>query len=244
MEEFLTAVTTDVDAYWTQVFKDSGLQEPRVSYDWIPAGQTAASVCGDSDGTLGDSAAAYCPGDDTIYISQKFASDLYSGNLDGSLPGAAQGYGHAGGDFAVAYVIAHEYGHEVQDELGLFEPERRSVPTMNFELQADCYAGTWAKSANEAGRLEDGDVDEALQAALAVGDFDTSSPGHHGTPEQRHKLFKWRTPPVLIDEQVLGRGDALNPRVEPLQKVFDGWAVPRSLLGHCLDYGEQVLRAM
>ena len=59
-----------------------------------------------------------------------------------------------------------------------------------------------------------------------------------------HKLFKWRTPPVLIDEQVLGRGDALNPRVEPLQKVFDGWAVPRSLLGHCLDYGEQVLRAM
>jgi uncharacterized protein len=189
MEEFLTAVTTDVDAYWTQVFKESGLQEPRVSYDWIPAGQTAASVCGDSDGTLGDSAAAYCPGDDTIYISQKFASDLYSGNLDGSLPGAAQGYGHAGGDFAVAYVIAHEYGHEVQDELGLFD-QNPGVPTMNFELQADCYAGTWAKSANDAGRLEDGDVDEALQAALAVGDFDTSSPGHHGTPEQREEAWR------------------------------------------------------
>ena len=71
MEQFLTAVTKDVDAYWTKVFKDSGLPEPRVSYKWIPAGQTAASACGDDDGTLGDSAAAYCPGDDTIYISRE-----------------------------------------------------------------------------------------------------------------------------------------------------------------------------
>ena len=47
MEQFLTAVTKDVDAYWTKTFKDSGLPEPRVSYKWIPAGQTAASACGD-----------------------------------------------------------------------------------------------------------------------------------------------------------------------------------------------------
>src|SRR4051794_13752387 len=50
MEEFLTAVTKDVDTYWTKVFKDSGLPEPKVSYDWIPAGQTAASACGDENG--------------------------------------------------------------------------------------------------------------------------------------------------------------------------------------------------
>src|SRR5690242_11930867 len=93
MEQFLTAVTQDVDSYWTTVFKDSGLPEPRVSYDWIPAGQTAASACGDDGtGTLGDSAAAYCPNEDTIYISQAFATGIYTGALDRALPGSSQGY--------------------------------------------------------------------------------------------------------------------------------------------------------
>jgi predicted metalloprotease len=189
MEQFLTAVTKDVDAYWTKAFKDSGLPEPKVSYTWIPAGQTAASACGDEDGTLGDSAAAYCPGDDTIYISEKFATDIYNGTLDRVLPGSSQGYGRTVGDFSVAYIVAHEYGHEVQAELGLFDEYGQQVPTMAFELQADCYAGTWAKSAYQENRLEDGDVQEALDAALAVGDFDTSDPGHHGTPEQREQAW-------------------------------------------------------
>src|SRR5262245_40281401 len=162
MEQFLTAVTRDVDSYWTQVFKQSGLPEPRVSYDWIPAGQTAASACGDENGTLGDSAAAYCPGDDTIYISQKFATDIYNGALDQALPGSSQGYGRTMGDFSVAYIVAHEYGHEIQNELGLFQNDSRPLPTMAFELQADCYAGTWANSAQQENRLEDGDVQEAL----------------------------------------------------------------------------------
>jgi uncharacterized protein len=191
MEQFLTSVTKDVDTYWTKAFKDSGLPEPRVSYDWIPAGQTAASVCGDDSGTLGDSAAAYCPGDDTIYISQKFATDIYDGALDQALPGSSQGYGHTAGAFAVAYIVAHEYGHEVQDELGLFEQYGQQLPTMAFELQADCYAGTWAHSAREENRVDDSDIQEALEAALAVGDFDASSPGHHGTPEQREEA--WNT---------------------------------------------------
>ena len=185
MEQFLTGVTKDVDAYWTKTFKASGLPEPRVSYKWIPAGQTAASACGDADGTLGDSAAAYCPGDDTIYISEKFATEIYDGTLDQALPGSSQGYGKTIGDFSVAYIVAHEYGHEVQDELGLFDQSAGQIPTMALELQADCYAGTWAKSAYQENRLQDGDVQEALDAALAVGDFDTSSPSHHGTPEQR-----------------------------------------------------------
>jgi uncharacterized protein len=185
MDQFLSAVTKDVDTYWTKTFKDSGLPEPRVSYKWIPAGQTAASACGDADGTLGDSAAAYCSGDDTIYISEKFATDIYNGALDQALPGSSQGYGRTVGDFSVAYIVAHEYGHQVQDELGLFQKYGQQLPTMAFELQADCYAGTWAKSAYKENRLEDGDVQEALNAALAVGDFDANSPAHHGTPAQR-----------------------------------------------------------
>jgi hypothetical protein len=189
MDQFLTAVTKDVDSYWTKVFKDSGLPEPRVSYMWIPAGQTAASACGDDSGTLGDGAAAYCPGDDTLYISQKFATDIYTGALDKALPGSSQGYGRTIGDFSVAYIVAHEYAHEVQDELGLFQNYGQQLPTMDFELQADCYAGTWAKSAYQENRLEKGDVQEALDTALAVGDFDESNPSHHGTPEQRKEAW-------------------------------------------------------
>src|SRR3954447_24726953 len=189
MNQFLTAVTKDVDSYWTNVFQESGLPEPKVSYKWIPAGQTAASACGDENGTMGASAAAYCSGDDTIYISQKFATDIYSGALDKALPGSSQGYGRTVGDFSVAYIVAHEYGHEVQDELGLFQNYGQQLPTMAFELQADCYAGTWAQSAYQENRLEDGDVQEALDATLAVGDFDTTNPGHHGTPEQREQAW-------------------------------------------------------
>src|SRR4029078_1561561 len=163
----------------------SGLPEPRVGYKWIPAGQTAASACGDADGTLGDSAPADCPGDDTIYISEKFATDIYDGALDRALPGSSRGYGKTIGDFSVAYIVAHEAGQEVQDELGLFDQSNGQIPTMAFELQADCYAGTWANSAYEQKRLDDGAVQHGLDAALAVGDFDTSTPGHHGTPEQR-----------------------------------------------------------
>ena len=117
MNDFLTSVTKDVDTYWTKTFEASGLTEPRVSYAWIPAGQAASSACG----PLGDSAAAYCPADDTIYISEKFASDIYNGALDHALPGSSQGFGRTYGDFAVAYIVAHEYGHQIQDELGLFQ---------------------------------------------------------------------------------------------------------------------------
>jgi uncharacterized protein len=185
VEQFLTSVTTDVDAYWTKAFEGAGLPEPRVGYHWIGAGQTADSACGAG---MGDSAAAYCPADDTIYISEKFATNIAQGSLDRVLPGSSQGFGGTYGDFAVAYIVAHEYGHQVQDELGLFE---RGLPTVNLELQADCYAGTWANSAYEENRLEDGDVREALNAALAVGDFDADNAGHHGTPEQRAQA--WNT---------------------------------------------------
>jgi predicted metalloprotease len=182
MEQLLTTVTKDVDAYWTRTFEDSGLPEPRVSYAWLPAGQAASSACG----PLGDSAAAYCSADDAIYISEQFATDIYNGTLDQVLPGSSQGFGRTYGDFAVAYIVAHEYGHQIQDELGLFDQQ---IPTVALELQADCYAGAWANSADRENRVEDEDVQEALDAALAVGDFDTANPGHHGTPEQRREAW-------------------------------------------------------
>ena len=185
-EQFLTSVTKDVDSYWTRVFKDAGLPEPRVSYDWLKDGESASSACG----TQGASAAAYCPADDTIYISEQFANGIYDGALDQALPGSSQGYGRTVGDFSVAFIVAHEYAHQIQGELGLYQKYGNQLPTMAFELQADCYAGTWAKSAADANRLEDGDVQEALDTALAVGDF-SSDAGHHGTPEQRAEA--WQT---------------------------------------------------
>src|SRR4051794_18486948 len=150
MEQFLTAVTKDIDAYWTKVFASNGLPEPRVGYRIIQPGETAESACGELD----DSTAAYCPGDDTISIAERFADGINTGALDRALPGSSQGFGRTRGDFAVAYVVPHEYGHRVQDGLGVFD---RNVPTMNPGLRADCSAGNWAKSAYDENRLDDGD---------------------------------------------------------------------------------------
>jgi len=185
MQSFLTGVITDVDRYWTRTFAAAGLDEPRVTYHWLQPGETASSACGD----LGAGAAAYCPADDTIYISAQFAQNIHDGALDHALPGSSAGYGRTFGDFAVAYIVAHEYGHQVQHELGLYDRHGGRVPTSAFELQADCYAGTWAHSAATEHRLDDGDVQEAIDAALAVGDFDAANPAHHGTPEQRAQAW-------------------------------------------------------
>src|SRR5262245_9509098 len=149
MDQFLTAVTKDVDAYWTKVFASNGLGEPRVGYRILKPGETVDSACG----RLDDSTAAYCPGDDTITISESFADGVMTGSLDRALPGSSQGFGSTMGDFAVAYVVAHEYGHQIQDELGILD---RGLPTVDTELQADCYAGNWAKSAYDEKRLDDG----------------------------------------------------------------------------------------
>jgi predicted metalloprotease len=88
----------------------------------------------------------------------------------------------------VAYVVAHEYAHNLQHEFGLFtlRPGRSVAP---FELQADCLAGAWGNSVYKQGLLEPGDVEEAINTALAVGDFDTRNAQHHGTPEQRREAW-------------------------------------------------------
>jgi predicted metalloprotease len=180
IDEFMTGVLRSVDRYWTRTFEAAGLPEPRVRYEWIAPGGRSLTYCGTF---ARDMSAFYCPADDTIYVGQQFAADLYRGVLRG-LPGESAGYGRAVGDFAVAYVLAHEYGHNLQQELGVFD-NSVSETARPFELQADCLAGTWAFSVYEEGLLEPGDLQEATDAALAVGDFDAGNRQHHGTPEER-----------------------------------------------------------
>jgi predicted metalloprotease len=108
----------------------------------------------------------------------------------------------APGDFAQAYVIAHEVGHHVQNQLGLLEHSRESGPgsaSVAQELQADCLAGVWAHSTNQRSLLEQGDIEEALNAASAIGDdtLQRRSEGvvrpeswTHGSSAQRQKAFR------------------------------------------------------
>jgi predicted metalloprotease len=179
MDEFLTTVLRNIDTYWTQTLKANGLPEPSVFYVWVPAGRQAQSACGPA----GDDAAFYCSGDDTIYVSVRFATDLYNGVLRG-LPGT----GRAAGDFGVAYVLAHEYAHNIQHEFGVFD-QYRGTTVRPLELQADCLAGTWGNSVYRQGQLHPGDIEEAIGTALAVGDFDTRNVQHHGTPEERRAAW-------------------------------------------------------
>jgi uncharacterized protein len=180
IDAFLTELLQDIDAYWTRTFEAGGLPEPVVRYRWVPPGALVLSGCGEP---ADDRAAFYCPADDTIYVAQRFAADLYEGVARG-LPGQTAGVGRAAGDFAVAYVLAHEYGHNLQHELGIFD-NRVTASARPFELQADCLAGTWANSVYAQGELQPGDLEEATNAALAVGDFDVGNAQHHGTPEER-----------------------------------------------------------
>jgi len=180
IDVFMTRVLTDVDRYWTRTFATADLPAPSVRFVAVAPGRFRLTACGVP---AGDSAAFYCPGDDTIYVAQQFAADLYRGLLRG-LPGERAGFGRAAGDFAVAYVLAHEYGHNLQQELGTFDNDvgRSAKP---FELQADCFAGTWANSVYAQGLLGPDDIEEVTNAALAVGDFDVGNAEHHGTPEER-----------------------------------------------------------
>jgi predicted metalloprotease len=184
IDAFLTDILQDVDAHWTRVFAQAGLPEPQVRYNWIPPGSVTITGCGPP---ADDSVALYCPADDTIYVGQQFAADLYAGALRG-LPGESAGYGRAAGDFAVAYVLAHEYAHNLQQELGVFD-NSVSPSARPFELQADCMAGVWAYSVFAKGDLQEGDIEEATNAALAVGDFDVGNEQHHGTPDERREAL-------------------------------------------------------
>jgi predicted metalloprotease len=151
------------------------------------------TACGSATSAVGP---FYCGGDKRVYLDLSFFGDM------------VDKLGGRGGDFAWAYVIAHEMGHHVQDQLGTSDQvarARRHTPddanelSVRQELQADCYAGVWANAVFEAGDLQKGDVEEALDAANSVGDDRLqrrvggtvdSDLFTHGTSEQRKRWFE------------------------------------------------------
>ncbi|MBU0499799.1 MAG: neutral zinc metallopeptidase [Gammaproteobacteria bacterium] len=190
--EFVKVVLADTEDTWTQQFRQLGkqYQEPRL----VLFRGAVRSACGMAQAAMGP---FYCPGDHRVYIDLSFYEDMKKRH-------------NAPGDFAQAYVIAHEVGHHVQtllgisqriaqtrDRVGEVEANRLSV---RQELQADCFAGVWAHHADRARNiLEQGDVQEALNAASAIGDdrlqrqsSGTVTPDSftHGTSAQRVKWFK------------------------------------------------------
>lgn len=190
--QFIRHVLAETEDTWQQIFRQNGKQytEPTLV---LFSGATR-TACGVGQAAMGP---FYCPADQKVYIDLAFYQELKSRY-------------RAPGDFAQAYVIAHEVGHHVQNLLGISSKvqaarERASEREANalsvrLELQADCLAGVWAKNADAArGILEAGDVEEALQAATAIGDdtLQKQAQGYavpdsftHGSAEQRMRWFK------------------------------------------------------
>lgn len=186
---FVKKVLADTEDVWNDQFKRRGAayREPKL----VLFSGRVESACGLADSAVGP---FYCPGDQKVYIDLSFYEDM------------KRKLG-APGDFAQAYVIAHEIGHHVQNLIGTSEKvhRQRNSPQYNqqsvrLELQADFYAGVWAHHAQRMRNiLEPGDIDEALNAANAIGDdrLQKRSQGYvvpdsftHGTSAQRVKWFK------------------------------------------------------
>jgi predicted metalloprotease len=179
----------DVQKTWTQIFAQEGKQYRHAKLV-LYRGQTY-SGCGTAQAATGP---FYCPQDEKVYIDLDFWDELKK-------------FGGSTADFAQAYVIAHELGHHVQKLLGTEakvqqlmqrEPSERLHLSVDTELQADCYAGVWAHSAQQRGIVQQGDVAAALSAAAAVGDDHlqrmsgravTPETWTHGSSEQREHWF-------------------------------------------------------
>lgn len=186
---FVSFVLDDVQETWSQIFAASGEQWQDAQL--VLYRDAVASACGDAPSAVGP---FYCPLDGDVYIDLSFYDDLRSR------------FG-APGDFAEAYVIAHELGHHVQNLLGIMQeveqaqqvqPAAANTLSVDLELQADCFAGVWASSANARGIMERGDLEEGQQAAAAVGDdtLQQRSTGRinpetftHGSSAQRLQWF-------------------------------------------------------
>ena len=189
--KFVATVLADTEDVWKDVFTKGGATytPPKLV---LFRGSTP-TPCGAGQSAMGP---FYCPGDQKVYIDLAFY-DTLSRQLG------------APGEFAKAYVIAHEIGHHVQNLLGvdakvsqarqrLSEKDNNAL-SVRVELQADCYAGLWAKKANESRQiLQNGDIESAMNAAAKIGDdaLQRQSTGHvrpdsftHGTSEQRARWF-------------------------------------------------------
>lgn len=188
-EEFVADVGTLLDEYWSGVFEASGERFEPTSAVVFDA-PTDTGGCGIGQPQAGP---FYCPPSKRIFIDFGFYEQLER----------QLGFG---GDFAMAYVLAHEYGHHVQNLLGIDDQvreaqrgasqEEANALSVKLELQADCFAGIWARSAFEDQRLEDGDLDEAIDAAEAVGDdaIQGSNANQesftHGSSAERKRWFR------------------------------------------------------
>jgi predicted metalloprotease len=187
LRDFVSVVLHDTEQIWTEIFKADGkVYKPATLVMFTDSVQSGCGVAGKETGPF------YCPLDSKIYIDLSFFNEL------------STTFG-APGDFAMAYVIAHEVGHNVQNLLGTMDNEHAMVQkygqngySVRLELQADYYAGVWAYYAEKLGYLEKGDLDEALNAASAVGDdrLQKETQGYvvpdtftHGTSEQRSRWF-------------------------------------------------------
>jgi predicted metalloprotease len=192
MGQFVATVLADTEDTWNPLLAEAGTEyrEPvLVLFDDV-----VQSACGTAQAAVGP---FYCPVDERLYIDLNFYRDL------------KERLG-APGDFAQAYVIAHEVGHHVQTQMGVTQqvaemrgrlsPEENNALSVRVELQADCYAGVWAHHADRARRvIEAGDIEEALNAASAIGDdrLQRQAQGYvvpesftHGTSEQRVRWFR------------------------------------------------------
>ncbi|RAM48378.1 MAG: flagellar biosynthesis protein FlgM [Hapalosiphonaceae cyanobacterium JJU2] len=190
--DFVSVVLADTEDTWSNLFQQSGKTyiEPKL----VLFSDAVQSACGSARSAVGP---FYCPADQKLYIDLSFYQDLKNKY-------------QAPGDFAQAYVIAHEVGHHVQNLMGISSRVSRLQRQVNEveanqlsvrqELQADCFAGVWAYHANQSRQiLETGDIEEALNAASAIGDdrLQSQSKGYvvpesftHGSSAQRVRWFK------------------------------------------------------
>ncbi len=191
MAEFASVVLADTEDVWTKIFSDMGATYRKPTL--VLFSRYTTSACGTAQSSTGP---FYCPADEKIYLDLSFF-DQMANQLN------------ADGDFAYAYVIAHEVGHHVQKLLGTLDKANALMArgsqveanriSVSLELQADFYAGVWANHTQQMfGTLDSGDIEEALNAASAIGDdrLQEEAQGYsvpdsftHGTSEQRYNWF-------------------------------------------------------
>jgi predicted metalloprotease len=188
--QFMSFVLDDVQTTWAKIFSSSGTRFSPARL--VLFRNSTDSGCGPAQSAMGP---FYCPLDERVYLDLGFFEEL-------------QKRLGASGDFAQAYVVAHELGHHVQHLLGTdarvrqlqeSNPSQANELSVRLELQADCYAGVWGHSTSQRDHLVQGDVDEALSAASAVGDdrIQKQTTGRinvdsftHGSAAQRSQSFK------------------------------------------------------
>jgi predicted metalloprotease len=190
MKQFVSVVLAETEDVWSGIFQAEGMryEEPTLT---LFSGQVR-SACGFASAASGP---FYCPNDRKVYLDTAFFNQL-ARQFD------------AAGDFAQAYVVAHEVGHHVQNLIGILPKFNQMRQQMNeveanqmsirVELQADCFAGVWGHFTAQKGLLEEGDIEEALNAAQQIGDdtlqkrmqgFVVPESFNHGTSEQRQTWF-------------------------------------------------------